>query len=71
MEIKTKARKWGSSLGIILPKLIVEARKIRENDDVIIEIKNRPIAGKLFGRLKDKFKKSTQELKDEARRGWN
>ena len=71
MEIKTKAKKWGSSLGIILPKLIVEARKIRENDDVIIEIKNRPIAGKLFGRLKGKFKKSTQELKDEARRGWN
>ena len=30
MEIKTIARKWGNSLAIILPKAIVEEKKIRE-----------------------------------------
>lgn len=70
MEIKTRAKKWGSSLGIILPKSVIKARKIRENDDIIIEIKNRPIAGKLFGKLKN-WKKPTQEIKDEMRKGWD
>ena len=69
MEIETKAKKWGSSIGIILPKSVVEANKIRENDKIIVEIKNRPLAGKFFGRLKD-WKKPTQEIKDEMRKGW-
>jgi len=71
MEIETIAKRWGSSIGIILPKRVVDSRKIRENDKVIIEIKNKPLAKDFFGRFKGKFKKSTQELKDDARRGWD
>lgn len=71
MEIETIAKKWGSSIGIVLPKSIVDNRKIRENDRVIIEIKNRTLAKEFFGRFKGKFKKSAQEIKDEAREGWN
>lgn len=71
MEIKSIAKKWGSSLGIILPKAVVDSKKIRENDLVIIEIKNRPLAKQFFGRFKDKFTKSAQELKDESRKGWD
>ena len=71
MEIKTIAKRWGSSIGIIIPKEVVESNKIRENDTIKIEIKNRPLAKEFFGRFKGKFKHSTQELKDEARRGWN
>jgi len=37
----------------------------------IIKIKNILLAKKFFGRLKGKFNKSTQELKDDARRGWD
>ncbi|HUS50721.1 MAG TPA: AbrB/MazE/SpoVT family DNA-binding domain-containing protein [Candidatus Paceibacterota bacterium] len=71
MEVKTKAKKWGSSIGIILPKAVVEAKKIRENDEIIIEIKNRPLAGELFGKFPEwKSGKSAQEIKDEMRRGW-
>ncbi len=70
-EIKTIAKKWGSSIGIIIPKEIVDAKKIKENDKIIIEIKNRPIAGEFFGRFKGKIKKSGQELKDDARKGWH
>ena len=71
MEIKTIAKRWGSSIGVILPKAVVEANRIRENDKVIIDVKNRPLAKQFFGRFKGKFKKSAQELKDEARRGWD
>jgi antitoxin component of MazEF toxin-antitoxin module len=71
MEVKTKAKKWGSSIAIILPKAIVEARKIHENDEIIVEIKKRPIAGEFFGKFPRKPKKSAQQLKDEARRGWD
>ena len=71
MEIKTKARLWGGSLGIILPKALVEKARIRENSEVIVHIeKPRPKAGEMFGFLKGKIKKSTQEIKDEMRSGW-
>jgi len=70
MEIKTVAKKWGSSLGIIIPKEIVEARRIRENDEITIEIKKRLLAGELFGKFPRKSKKSAQEIKDELRGGW-
>ncbi|MEK6952409.1 MAG: AbrB/MazE/SpoVT family DNA-binding domain-containing protein [Nanoarchaeota archaeon] len=70
MEIKTIARKWGNSLAVILPKTITEERRIRENDEVLIEIKNRPLAGEFFGKF-PKWKRSTQEIKDDMRRGWD
>lgn len=71
MQIKTIARKWGSSIGVILPKSVVDSKKISENDELIIEIKNRPLAGQFFGRFEKKITKSAQELKDDARRGWD
>ncbi len=70
MEIKTKARKWGNSIALILPKILVEANKIRENDELTVEIKRRPLAGDLFGKFPRKSKRSAQEIKDEARKGW-
>ncbi len=70
MEIKTKARKWGSSLAIILPKVVVDAKKISENDDVVIEIKKPLLVKDVFGMLKGKIKRPTQEIKDEMRKGW-
>ena len=70
MEVKTKARKWGSSLAVILPKATVEAKNIKENDELTVIIEKRPLAGELFGRFPRKSKRTAQELKDEARRGW-
>lgn len=72
MEIKTIAKKWGSSIGVILPKSVVETHRIRENDEVLIEVKKPVLAKELFGKFPEwKSKKTTQELKDEARLGWN
>lgn len=71
MQIKTVAKKWGSSIGVILPKSVVDSRKISENDEVIIEIKNKPLASEFFGRFKGRITESAQELKDDARKGWD
>lgn len=71
MEVETIAKRWGSSIGIILPKALIEENKIRENDKIVVEIKKKALAGELFGKFPEwKSKKTAQELKDEARVGW-
>ncbi|MBI2045086.1 AbrB/MazE/SpoVT family DNA-binding domain-containing protein [Candidatus Pacearchaeota archaeon] len=71
MEIKAIAKKWGSSMGVIIPKEVVDAKKIKENDTIVIEVKTRPLAGNLFGKFPRLTSKQTaQELKDELREGW-
>ena len=70
MEIKAIAKKWGSSIGIIIPKEVVDVKKIKENDEITIEIKTRPLAGILWGFGKNRFKKSTQQIKNEIRGSW-
>lgn len=71
MEINAKARRWGSSLAIILPKYLVEAKKIRENDEIVIDVKSKPLfVREVFGMFKGKITRPTQEIKDEMRAGW-
>lgn len=67
-EIETITRKWGNSLGITIPKEIVEAEHLEENQKIRVEIKKKPTFHRFFGILKTK--KSAQELKDEMRSGW-
>ncbi len=70
MEIEVVAKKWGSSLGFILPKSIVDTFNINENDRIFIDLKKKHLAKEFFGMLPAAFKKSTQELKDEMKKGW-
>lgn len=71
MEIKIKTKKWGNSIGVILPKSVVESRKIRENDEIVIEIRKQPIMNQLFGKFPRTSKRTAQEIKDEAKKGWD
>ena len=71
MEIKTIAKRWGSSIGIVLPKAVVDLRKIQENDEILIEIKTHTLKEQMFGRYPRTSKRTAQEIKDEARRGWD
>lgn len=68
-EVEVITRKWGNSLGITIPKDVVEEEHLREDQKVVIEIKPvldlRPLRGLI------KFKKSAQEIKDEMRESWN
>jgi len=67
MEVKAIAKKWGSSIGIIIPKEVVDAKRIKENDKITIEIKTRPLAGEMFGMLKG-WRIDAQKVKDDIRK---
>jgi antitoxin component of MazEF toxin-antitoxin module len=41
MEQIMKAKKWGNSLGVILPKFIVDKEKIDEGTELIINIRTK------------------------------
>lgn len=64
--IVAKTRKWGNSLGIVIPKEEAESLRLRENEEVIIEIakKDNPLK-ELFGFAK--FKKPTKDLLKDIR----
>ncbi|MEK6983002.1 MAG: AbrB/MazE/SpoVT family DNA-binding domain-containing protein [Nanoarchaeota archaeon] len=66
--IISKTRKWGSSLGVIIPKEVVKGLKLKENQDVVIDIKPKENPLKeLFGMGAGKTNKSTEELLKEVR----
>lgn len=69
IEITCKAKKWGSSLGFIIPKNIVKKQHISANENIVISIKKPHIAKEFFGIL-SAWKKTAQKLKDEAKEGW-
>ena len=68
-EIECVARKWGNSLGFIVPREIVEREGIAENAKVLIEIKRQHYAKELFGLLSD-WKRPTEDIKKEMKKGW-
>jgi len=62
-------RRWGNSLGVTLPQNVVEREGIVAGKPILINLNARTDIWKLFGSIK--FKKTAQQLKDEARRGWD
>ena len=69
MEIKTKARKWGSSLAVVLPKNLVDETGIKPNETIVIDIKRGIKVKNVFGMFPE-WKRSAQEIKNDARKGW-
>jgi antitoxin component of MazEF toxin-antitoxin module len=69
MEIETTAKRWGSSIGVILPKTLVEKEHIKENDKIVISVKKRHYAREFFGLLCN-WKRPTNEIKKEMKHGW-
>ena len=65
----TKTRRWGNSLGVRIPKDAVKEMKLRENQEIVIEIKPKEnVLKELFGFAKGKINKSTEEILKEARK---
>ncbi len=56
-----KIKKWGNSLGLIIPKEEVNRLNLKDSQEVIVKIekKENPL-GELFGTLK--FEKSTEQI---------
>ena len=65
----TKTRKRGNSLGVRIPMETVKELKLKENQEVILEIKPKDSPLKeLFGFAKGKVNKTTEEILKEARK---
>ena len=64
IELKTKLRKWGNSLGIVIPLNKVKNENIKEGTEIKVLIKkDENVLKETFGTFK--FKKSTQKMIDE------
>lgn len=69
VETEVKTRKWGSSIGVVLPKELVDEIGIKPDETIKIDIKKGVKVKDVFGILSG-WKRSAQEIKDEARKGW-
>ena len=70
MATEVIVRKWGSSLGIVLPKELVENKHLKERQKILIDVGKMADLTPVFGALKGKLKSSGQQFKDEVRKGW-
>ena len=67
MAIEVKTKKWGNSIGIVIPSEAIERFNIKPEEEIIIEIeKKNNILKDMFG--KAKFKKSAEKMIKEFRR---
>ena len=49
VETEVKTRKWGSSIGVVLPKEVVDEEGIKPNEKITIEVKKMTLAKEFFG----------------------
>ena len=68
MAFIVSIKKWGNSIGIVLPKELVQSKDLKPNDKVLIEIGKQADLSKIFGTLERKM--SGQDFKDMVRKGW-
>ncbi len=68
MAFETKVKRWGNSIGIIIPNEFVENENIKENDKIIVNIVKEADLSDIFGSLNRKL--SGQKFKDFVKQGW-
>lgn len=67
MAIEVKTKKWGNSLGLIIPSETADELNLKPQETIVIEItKKENVLKELFG--KAKFKKSTKKMLEEYRK---
>ena len=66
MAIEVKTKKWGNSIGVVIPIETADKLNLKPEETIIIEItKKDKVLKELFGSLK--FKKSTEQILKEVR----
>lgn len=70
MAIEVIVKKWGNSMGVLLPKELVKKENLKEKDRIMIEVVREFDLSKLFGSL-PKRTMSGQKFKDLVRKGWD
>lgn len=66
MAVETIIKRWGNSLGVVIPNETVDKLSLKPNESIVIEItkKENPLK-ELFGAIR--MKKSTEMIIKEAR----
>jgi len=68
MATEVEVRKWGNSMGIILPRELITAQELKQHDRILIDVVKRADLTDVCGSFKTK--KSGQEFKNMVRKGW-
>lgn len=67
-HMKTKIKKWGNSFGVMIPKDLMKKEHLREGSEIEITFNSTKITKvkDIFGLLKGKLNKSTEEIMREV-----
>ncbi|TLZ86071.1 MAG: AbrB/MazE/SpoVT family DNA-binding domain-containing protein [Methanobacteriota archaeon] len=69
-DVLTKAKKWGNSIGLVIPAEVVKKERIRPGDSIELVVRKRvPRLEELGGTLKLRHK--LQDLLGEMEEGWD
>jgi antitoxin component of MazEF toxin-antitoxin module len=65
---KSTTRKWGNSLGVVIPLHVIQRENLKENSEVTLKIVKKSPFEELFGSVKFKrpVKEIVRELKKEC-----
>lgn len=69
-EIECVAKKWGSSIGVVIPKDVVDKERIHPDDKIVVTIRKISLMSSIWDLGPRKRLESTQKVKDELRAGW-
>ena len=67
MNAKTKIKRWGNSLGIVLPKALVYEEELKEGEEVEVTVRKVSDVRSLRGKFPFK---DLQHEKNKMKRGW-
>ncbi|MEW6063225.1 MAG: hypothetical protein AB1571_02550 [Nanoarchaeota archaeon] len=69
IDVDVIPKNWGNSIAFVIPKDVAKKTHVKINQAIKIFIPERKVdLRKIFGTLK--FKRSTQAIKNELRKGW-
>ncbi len=67
MAVEVKIKKWGNSMGVIIPSEAVERLNLKPDEKIVIEINRKEnILAEMFGTMKSK--KTARQMLDETRK---
>jgi hypothetical protein len=69
VKMECEVKKWGNSVGVILPKSVVKELQLKPKDKIDINVEKGIKAKDIFGGLPN-WKIDAQRMKDESREDW-
>ena len=67
MAVAVKTKQWGNSIGVILPREVINALDLKPGEEVVIDIeKKQNVLKELFGALP--FKEPTEKILHDTRK---